>query len=108
MQYTLDATGKVLGRLASEIVVILRGKNSPAFLPHLTPKNKVTVTNASQIHITGNKLSAKVYKHYSGYPGGLKSETLQGVIDKKGMSEALKKAVYGMLPNNKLRRIMMN
>lgn len=108
MQYTKDASGKVLGRLASEIVVILRGKNDPAFLSHSIPKNKVTITNASQLRLTGNKLATKVYKHYSGYPGGLKSETLTAIIEKKGVGEALKRAVYGMLPNNKLRHLMMN
>jgi large subunit ribosomal protein L13 len=108
MEYTLDAANKSLGRVASDAAVILRGKNSPDFLRHVKPKNKVKVVNASLIKTTGNKREAKVYLRHSGHPGHQKSETLDDVITKKGMTEALKRAVYGMLPDNKLRAIMMN
>ena len=105
---TIDATGQAIGRVATKIAVALRGKDTVTFARNLVPAIKVEVINAARLKITDKKMTEKKYKRYSGYPGGLKSETLQGVIDKKGMSEALKKAVYGMLPNNKLRRIMMN
>lgn len=108
MEHTIDATNKSLGRLASEIAVLLRGKNEASFLRHTKPVNKVKVTNTNQIKITGNKLSNKVYTRHSGQPGGLKRTTLNELIQKKGMKEALRKAVYGMLPDNKLRAIMMN
>ena len=108
MQHTLDATNKPLGRLASEVAVLLRGKDNPDFLRNVKPKNKVQVINAAKIAITGGKREGKVYFRHSGYPGHQKSDTLGEVETKKGLSEALRRAVYGMLPPNKLRSIMMN
>ena len=108
MEYTIDATGKSLGRLATEAVVILRGKNNPSFAPHLTPTNKLTVTNASKIKVTGNKLADKLYRRHSGQPGGEKYETLTELITKKGYDEAIRRAVDRMLPTNRLHKIMMS
>ena len=109
MDYKLDAAGRSIGRIATEASLLLRGKNDPQYAPHLTPKNKVVINNASKVKVTGNnKLNTKIYYRHSGYPGGLKSETLNELIDKKGASEALRRAIYGMLPTNKLRKIMMN
>ncbi len=106
--YTIDATGRPVGRVASEAAVILRGKNTASFQRNIKPTNKVLINNASAVRITGNKKLNKIYAHYSGYPGGMKEATLEQVIDKKGAREAIKRAIYGMLPNNKLRRLMMN
>lgn len=106
-EYTIDATGRTLGRIASEAALVLRGKNSPEFERHLAPKNKVNITNASKMKVTPKKLGEKIYHHYSGYPGGLKTQTLKQVVDKKGYGEALKQAIRGMLPSNRLRAIMM-
>ncbi len=108
MEHTLDATNKSLGRVASEAALLLRGKENPSFLRHVKPTNKVKILNASQLKITGNKRDGKVYLRHSGYPGGQKKETLAEMETKKGLTEALRLAVYGMLPDNKLRSIMMN
>ncbi|MEX0910267.1 MAG: 50S ribosomal protein L13 [Candidatus Paceibacterota bacterium] len=107
MEHTIDATNKSLGRLASEIALKLRGKDQPSFLPYVTPINKVTIINATNVKITGQKSNQKIYTRHSGYPGGLKSITLAKLKDKKGITEIITKAVYGMLPANKLRPVMM-
>ncbi len=108
MQYTIDAENKSMGRIASQVAVLLRGKNSPDFAPHIKPSNKVTIINASKTKLTGKKFTDKVYLRHSGYPGGQKSETLEDVVTKKGYEEVFRKAIYGMLPDNRLRKIMMN
>ena len=100
---TIDAAGKALGRVASEAAVALRNKNSADFERHIAPSIKVSIINASQMDISDKKKKTKVYHHYSGYPGGLKSETLDKIIDKKGYRDALARAIKGMLPSNKLR-----
>ena len=106
MEYTIDATNKILGRLASDIAMILRGKNSPAYDPtKLTPVT-VRVTNVGKMRVTGNKMQQKLYRHHSGYHGGLKEETLEHVMQ-KDPNRALKSAVNGMLPKNRLRDRMM-
>ncbi|HEY4483607.1 MAG TPA: 50S ribosomal protein L13 [Candidatus Paceibacterota bacterium] len=107
MEHTIDATNKSLGRLASEIAMKLRGKDSPSFLPYVKPVNKVKIVNANQVKITGQKSAQKIYTRHSGHPGGLKSLTLEKLREKKGVSNIIEKAVYGMLPDNKLRPIMM-
>lgn len=107
-EYTIDAAGKKLGRVASEAAMILRGKNSPDFAPHKMSGNKVTILNASQVDLAAVKMD-KEYTRYSGYPGGLTKETRKHLIDRKGYGEIFKKAVYGMLPGNRLRaQIMKN
>ncbi len=107
MEHIIDATNKPLGRLASEIAMKLRGKDRPDFLPYVTPINKVVIVNSNNVKFTGQKSNQKIYTRHSGYPGGLKSITLGKLKDKKGVSEIITKAVYGMLPANKLRPIMM-
>jgi len=106
-EVTIDATGKAIGRVASEAAVALRNKNSAEFERHLTPAVKVSIINASLMDVSNKKKKTKVYHHYSGYPGGLKEETLEHVIDKKGYREALLRAIKGMLPDNKLRAVAM-
>ena len=106
-QHNLDATGVSLGRLASQIAILLRGKNKPNFTPHLDQGDEVIVENIDQIKITGNKLDNKIYYSHSTYPGGLKKTKLKDFIDKHGLAEVLRKAVYGMLPSNKLRKEML-
>lgn len=101
--HTIDATGQSLGRLASQIAVLLRGKDEATFERHLDNGGVVTVLNASKLKLTGAKLTDKVYTRYSGFPGGLKKSTPAREVVKKGYASILKKAVYGMLPKNKLR-----
>ncbi len=105
--HNLDATGKSLGRLATEIATLLRGKNRPEFMPNIYFGDKVVVNNVSKMKITGNKWNDKKYYRYSGYPGGLKEEKMKEVVSKKGYGEILKKAVWNMLPKNKLRQKMI-
>ncbi len=107
MEYTIDATEKKLGRVASEAAILLMGKNSADFQKNTVASVKVNVTNTSKLDIDPKKLDNKEYKRYSGYPGGLKIRKMKQVIDKKGFSEILEKAIYGMLPANKLRAVIM-
>ena len=104
--YTIDATGKVLGRLATQIAVLLRGKHKPTFVPYKDEGDFVTVQNIKNIKITGKKLEQKKYYRHSGYPGGLKETPLKKLFAEKP-AEVLKKAVWGMLPRNKLRKEMI-
>lgn len=104
--YTIDATDKILGRLAAEIAVLLRGKNRPDFAPYLDIENNVTVINTSKIRISGKKAESKKYYRHSGYPGGIREITYKRLFAKDS-NEVLRKAVYGMLPRNKLRPKMM-
>jgi large subunit ribosomal protein L13 len=107
MNYTIDATNKSLGRLASEVAALLNAKNSTSFVKNKVADVKVTVTNAGKIKVTGNKLKESVHKSYSGYPGGLKEMPLHYVVEKKGYSELLSHAVRGMLPKNRLQEVRM-
>lgn len=106
--YTIDAKNRSLGRVASEAAVLLRGKTNPAFERHLAPKVKVSIINASKIKVTQKKLRDKIYTHHSGYPGGRKYETMDSLANRRGYSELFRRAIEGMLPNNRLRKIMMN
>jgi large subunit ribosomal protein L13 len=99
--WVVDAEGKNLGRLASEIAVVLRGKNKPQYTPHVDTGDFVVVVNAQKIAVTGNKLRGKIYYRHSGYPGGLKSRTLGEMLERRP-NEVLRKAVKGMLPKNRL------
>lgn len=92
-----------MGRVASQVAKLLMGKDSASFERNEVSGNKVTVINASKLKVTTTKLNTKLYSSYSGYPGGLKQEKMGKIVDKKGYSEVLRKAVYGMLPINKLR-----
>jgi large subunit ribosomal protein L13 len=101
--FVVDATNKVLGRLASEVAKILRGKHKPTFSPSVDAGDHVIVLNADKVAVTGNKGSDKLYRHYSGYPGGLK-ETSFNLLMKKHPERIIEKAVWGMLPKNRLGR----
>ena len=101
--YVVDAAGKTLGRLATQIAVTLRGKNKPQYTPHVDTGDFVVVVNADKIQVTGNKLDQKRYYRHSGYPGGLRSRTLREQLDRRP-EEVLRMAVRGMLPKNRLAR----
>jgi large subunit ribosomal protein L13 len=101
-EYKINASERVLGRLASEIAVVLREKNSAKFLPYVTPKNEVIVFNTDKIKVTGKKMKQKVYRHHTGYPGGLKEENLRKLFGRDSR-QVLWRAVYGMLPKNRTR-----
>jgi|SRR3989344_1399082 len=102
--HTIDAQGKTLGRIASTVAVLLRGKSLPTFRTNVLPNVKVRVINADKLNILEKKMRGKEYARYTGYPGGLLKETLEDVIAKKGTKEAIRRAVHGMLPSNKLRK----
>lgn len=106
-EHTINAENKKLGRLATEIAVLLMGKNRTDFARNKAPQVQVNVINASKIKIEEKKREQKTYAKYSGYPGGLRFEKMDDVIAKKGYAEVLKRAVYGMLPTNKLRAQMI-
>ena len=99
--WVVDAEGKNLGRLATEIAVVLRGKNKPQYTPHVDTGDFVVVVNAGKIAVTGNKLVGKIYYRHSGYPGGLKSRTLAQMLERRP-TDVVRKAVKGMLPKNRL------
>src|SRR6056297_124110 len=104
--YLIDAEGKTLGRLATQVATLLRGKHKPTYTPHVDTGDNVIVINCSKIVLTGNKLDQKTYKYHTGYPGGLKE-----IIYKDFLAKTPDKAVYiavkGMLPKNKLGRKMI-
>ena len=104
--YLVDAEGKVLGRLATRIAMILRGKTKAIYTPHVDTGDQVIVINASKVAVTGRKLKQKLYRTYSGYPGGLKEKNLETMLKKKP-EEVIIRAVKGMLPHNKLGRKML-
>lgn len=104
--FIVDAEGEVVGRLATKIASVLRGKHKPDYTPHADTGDYVIVVNADKIRFTGNKLDQKVYQRYSGYPGGQKSRTAREMMDKKPF-DILEKAVRGMLPKTKLGRAMI-
>jgi len=104
--HTIDATGKAIGRMASEIVILLRGKNKPEYQPNVDAGDAVSVMNIAQAKFTGAKFTDKMYYHFSGYPGGLKRTALKDLFA-KNPGEVLRKAVWNMLPKNKLRAVML-
>ena len=101
--YLVDAEGRTLGRLATQIADTLRGKRKPEYTPNCDTGDFVIVVNAAKIRVTGNKLSDKVYRRHSGYPGGLRSRTLGEMLERRP-EEVIRKAVKGMLPRNRLAR----
>ncbi|NJD04251.1 MAG: 50S ribosomal protein L13 [Ruminiclostridium sp.] len=103
--YVVDADGKPLGRLASEVAKILRGKNKPTYTPHVDTGDHVIVLNAEKVVLTGNKLDQKVYRHYSGWPGGLKEAMYRRLMATKP-ERVVEHAIKGMLPHNSLGRAM--
>jgi len=103
--YVVDAEGKTLGRLASHIATILKGKHKPIYTPHADVGDYVIVINADKIHVTGRKMRQKMYHRHSGYPGGLKSINLRDLLQRHP-TRAIEFAVKGMLPKNRLGRKM--
>jgi large subunit ribosomal protein L13 len=102
----VDATGKTLGRLATQIADILRGKHKPEYTPHVDVGDFVIVVNAERISVTGNKRKEKRYYRHSGYPGGLRSRTLEEMLARRP-EEVIRLAVKGMLPRNRLARAQL-
>jgi large subunit ribosomal protein L13 len=105
--HVIDAEGRTLGRLCTEIAVLLQGKHKPIYVPYLNTGDYVIVVNAEKIHVTGKKLEQKIYYRHSGYHGGLKEETLAKVLAKTP-TRVIKRAVKGMLPKNSLGRHMLS
>lgn len=103
--YVVDATDMTLGRLASEVAKVLRGKNKPTFTPHIDTGDYVIVVNAEKVKVTGKKLDQKIYYHHSDYVGGMKETTLREMLAKKP-EKAVELAVKGMLPKGPLGREM--
>lgn len=104
--FIVDAEGKTLGRLATHLADILRGKRKPQYTPHCDTGDFVVVINAEKIAVTGRKLEQKTYFRHSGYPGGLRSRTLEEMLERQP-EEVIRKAVKGMLPRNKLARAQL-
>ncbi|MCX6713377.1 MAG: uL13 family ribosomal protein [Candidatus Vogelbacteria bacterium] len=105
--FTIDAEGRTIGRVATEAAVLLAGKDSPDYARHIAGTNKVFIVNASKVKIINNKLDSIYHKHYTGNPGGMRFEMNAEIATKKGYSELLRLAVHGMLPDNKLKPIVM-
>ena len=105
--YVVDAAGKTLGRLCTEIANRLRGKHKPEFTPHVDTGDYIVVVNAEKIVVTGNKTTDKLYQHHTGYPGGIKSISFDKIL-LKSPEMIIEKAVKGMMPKNKLSRAMLS
>lgn len=103
--HVVDAQGQTLGRLATQVATLLRGKHKPIYTPHVDCGDYVIVVNAEKIHVTGNKMNQKIYYRHSGYPGGLKQVTLRDQLQ-KFPGRVVEQAVRGMLPKNRLGRRM--
>ncbi|MCJ7618630.1 MAG: 50S ribosomal protein L13 [Anaerolineae bacterium] len=104
--YVVDAEGRTLGRLASEIAKILMGKHKPIYAPNLDTGDYIIVINAGKVHVTGHKMDQKMYYRHSGYPGGLKGLTLREQLNRHP-TRVIRSAVRGMLPHNRLGRAML-
>jgi large subunit ribosomal protein L13 len=103
IEQVVDVKGQKVGRVASQIAALLLGKNSRTFTKHLTADVRVVVQNVDSLDIPANRLAEKKYARYSGYPGGLRMQSVENLIEKKGKSEVLREAVSRMLPRNTLR-----
>lgn len=103
----VDATGQRLGRIASKVAKLLRGKYKPSFTPHVDCGDNVIIVNADKVELTGNKWTDRIYLRYSGYPGGQKEYTPQDLF-KKGPDKLFRKVVKGMLPKNKLGDVLLS
>jgi large subunit ribosomal protein L13 len=104
--YLVNAEGKILGRLSTELAKILKGKNKPIYTPHVDTGDFVIVVNAGKVTLTGNKLKDKIYYHHTGYPGGIREVSAEKLLAKKP-TEMIRMAVRGMLPKNSLGRQML-
>ena len=107
MKYTIDAKGKKLGRIASEVAILLMGKNNVNFVRNKAPEVKVDIINCKEANIDSRKKNTKEYVTFTGFRGGINTEKLSHLMERKGVTEAFRRAVYRMLPNNTLRKIMM-
>jgi len=107
LEYSVDAKGRTLGRVASEAAQALLGKMSAQYVQNKVLPVQVTITNAAKIKIAEKKMGQKTYVHYTGYPGGLRETSMPMMIEKKGIEEVIRKAVDGMIPRNKLRKERM-
>jgi large subunit ribosomal protein L13 len=107
MQYTIDATNKKLGRIATEAAALLSGKSDVNYAPNRVSDVKVTIENASKIDLSESRKNDDTYSTYSGYPGGLRYETRGHLIDRRGYGEMFMRTIRGMLPRNKLRSHML-
>ncbi len=105
--YTVDASGRTLGRVASEVASALLGKKSVNYVRNFVLPVEVTVTNVSKISMSERRIAGKSYVRYTGHPGGLRTTSLATLMDKKGMEEVVRKTVDGMIPRNKLRKDRM-
>ena len=105
--YLVDASGKILGRMASQIAKILRGKHKPEYTPHADVGDYVIIINASKVKVTGNKMQDKIYYRHSGFPGGIKERTFEKQLEKDPV-ELVELAIKGMLPRNPLGRAMLS
>jgi len=105
--YTIDATNRTLGRVASEAAHALLGKRSASFTKNLVAPIKVTIENVGKLHLPERRIKGKVYTRYSGHPGGFYETRMDVMIEKKGIAEVVKKTVDGMIPRNKLRNERM-
>lgn len=103
--YVIDATGKTLGRLATEVARRLRGKHKPEYTPHVDTGDYIVIVNAEKVHVTGNKFNDKMYYQHSGYPGGMKATSFEKMVQ-KSPERIIEIAVKGMLPKNPLGRAM--
>jgi large subunit ribosomal protein L13 len=103
--YLVDANGKTLGRLASRVAMVLRGKHKPTFTPHVDTGDHVVIINAEKVRLTGEKMKTKIYTHHTGYPGGLKSVSAEYLHGRRP-AELLTRAITGMLPKNPLGKQM--
>jgi large subunit ribosomal protein L13 len=103
--FIVDAEGEIVGRMATQIAHVLRGKHKTSYTPHIDNGDFVIVVNAKKLRFTGNKMEQKTYQRFSGYPGGLRSKTAKEVLD-KNPADIIEKAVRGMLPKNRLGRAM--
>ena len=104
--HVVDATDKVLGRLASQIAQVLKGKHRPTYAPHMDMGDHIVVVNVEKIRVTGSKADKKVYHRHTGYPGGLRTTSFERMMEDHP-DRILKKAVWGMLPNNRLGRQLL-
>ena len=105
--HLVDAEGKILGKVAVEISALLIGKHKPTFTPNMNMGDKVVVINAEKFNVTSDKFKSKIYYRVTGYPGGIKSETLEKLLVRRP-TEAVRRAVKGMLPKNKLQKERLN
>lgn len=103
--YVIDAEGQTLGRLATEAATLLRGKYKPTFTPHIDTGDYVIIINAEKVEVTGKKRKDKIYRHYTGFPGGVREVSFERLLEKKP-EEIVRHAVKGMMPNGRLGRQM--